>query len=74
LYIDVHDATSNAQIHTQPQNGPICFGTTRVSFLILEGSRTRSLAPAIWKILQRNGASSCRPEPPDVGAPAETAN
>ena len=68
FYIDVHDATSNAQIHTQPQNGSICFGTNRVSFLILEGPRTRPLGAAIWRILQKHGARPCRPEAPEVGA------
>jgi hypothetical protein len=59
FYIDLHDPSSRAQIHTQPGTAPICFGSNRVSFLILEGSRTKPVAQAIWEILQRGGAKAC---------------
>lgn len=59
FYIDLHDSSSRAQIHTQPVTAPICFGTSRLSFLILEGSTTRPLAPAIWQILRKYGAETC---------------
>jgi hypothetical protein len=59
FYIDFHDADSTAQIHTQPMTAPICLGKRRVSFLILEGTQTKSLDAAIFKILQKYGANNC---------------
>ena len=59
FYIDIHDATSTAQIHTQPVTAPICLGDKKVSFLILEGDRTKSRGSALWKILSRNGVKRC---------------
>ena len=59
FYIDLHDPSSHAQIHTQPATAPICFGANRISFLILEGSRTKPVAKTIWEILQKHGAQAC---------------
>ena len=59
FYIDFHDPNSTAQIHTQPMIAPNCIGDKRVSFLILEGTRTKRLDDAIWKILQEHGVKKC---------------
>ena len=59
FYIDLHDADSSAEIHTQPITATSCLGAKRVSFLILEGERTRPIGSAIAKILQRHGAGNC---------------
>jgi hypothetical protein len=59
FYIDLHDADSTAQIHTQPVTGMQCIGAKRVSFLILEGEHAVPIAGAIEKILLRHGVGSC---------------
>lgn len=59
FYIDIHDPDSNAQIHTQPVTAAICIGNQRVSYLILEGARTKSLNAPIYKILRKHGARDC---------------
>lgn len=60
FYIDFHDPRSAAQIHTQPAvASPYCVGNMRLSFLILEGAKTRSVEGAIWDILKKHGAAEC---------------
>lgn len=60
FYIDLHDADSMAQIHTQPITGtPMCLGNKRVTFLILEGAKTKSISSALWQILREHGAKEC---------------
>lgn len=59
FYIDIHDADSNAQIHTQPLTADQCIGDKRVSFLILEGDGTRPLSGEIEKILRNHGIGRC---------------
>jgi len=59
FYIDLHNANSTAQIHTQPVTIPLCFGDDRVSFLILEGADTKPVSGEIQKILERHGAKRC---------------
>jgi hypothetical protein len=62
FYIDFHDASSTAQIHTQPALPfPECIGEKRVSFLILEGTQTKKIAGAISKILKEHGMNRCVP-------------
>jgi hypothetical protein len=58
FYVDFHDHDSTSQIHTQPFTGRFAFRDKSVSFLILEGPRTKSLQPAIWKILRQHGVES----------------
>ena len=59
FYIDFHEADSQAQIHTQPETIAMCLGSKRVSFLMLEGQKTKSLAGRIWTVLQNHGAKRC---------------
>ena len=60
FYIDIHEASSGRQIHTQPDTIPLCFGQKRVSFLILEGDKTnKPIQKAIWNILQSHGIRRC---------------
>jgi hypothetical protein len=59
FFIDLHDADSTAQIHTQPMTAPLCLGDKRVSLLILEGTQTKRLSGALGAILQRHGARPC---------------
>ncbi len=59
FYIDFHDVNSTAQIHTQPMTSPICIGSKRVSFLSLEGTQTKSVDGAIYKVLEKHGATRC---------------
>jgi len=59
FYIDLHDHNSTAQIHTQPVTGAdLRVGDKRVAFLILEGTKTESIAGEISSILKRYGAKS----------------
>ena len=59
FYIDLHDPDSKAQIHTQPvPNSHGRVGNKSVSFLILEGSKTKPVAGEIAAILKRHGAQS----------------
>lgn len=59
FYIDFHEVDSTAQIHTQPMTVPVCIGDKRVSFLSLEGTKTRSLGGTIHKILEKHGTYEC---------------
>ena len=59
FYIDLHDAASTAQIHTQPMGPKLCLGEQHVSFLSLAGDRVRELDREISKILRRNGVAAC---------------
>lgn len=61
FHIDFHDPASTAQIHTQPMSvAPQCLGSMRVSFLLLEGSKTASVNGPIWQILRKHGVVECR--------------
>ncbi|MEW6732830.1 MAG: hypothetical protein AB1489_16010 [Acidobacteriota bacterium] len=60
FYIDFHAPDSQAQIHTQPVTTKICLEEKRVSFLILEGKKTKSLYGEIWSILKSHGAKVCK--------------
>ena len=55
FYIDFHERDSQAQIHTQPVTIPLSLGKKRVSFLILQGQKTKSLESHIMSILKKNG-------------------
>jgi hypothetical protein len=71
FYIDMHDADSTAEIHTQPMTVDQCIGDKRVSFLILEGDATRSLSGEIEKILRNHGIGRCnRPHRAPAGVAA----
>jgi len=59
FYIDFHDPDSQAQIHTQPVTVPLCFGDKRVSFLILEGKKTKPVGEKIRTILEKHGIKLC---------------
>ena len=59
FYVDFHAPDSSAQIHTQPASIPQCIGAKRVSFLILEGARTKRVGGAIASVLKRHGAGKC---------------
>ena len=59
LYIDFHNADSRAQIHTQPVTPALCLGDKRVSFLLLEGDRTKPLGERVVAILHAHGVKSC---------------
>jgi len=59
FYIDLHDRASTLQIHTQPVAVPYCVGAMRLSFLSLEGTKTKSVEGAIWNILKKHGATRC---------------
>jgi len=62
FYIDFHDASSTAEIHTQPaMRFPECIGDKRVSFLILEGTQTKTIAGAVSRILEEHGMNKCNP-------------
>ena len=56
FYIDFHDASSTAQIHTQPVYPALHLGDKLVEFLILEGARTRPVTGRITAILKAHGA------------------
>ncbi len=58
FYIDIHDPGSTRQIHTQPVTLPMFRGDKRVTFLILEGTETKSISNAIRKILGDHGVTS----------------
>lgn len=60
FYIDLHDPDSMAQIHTQPVNEPRCVGGKKVSFLLLQGERTKSLSTEFASILMRHGIRPCK--------------
>ena len=56
FYIDLHDADSTAQIHTQPITANVLLGGMNVQLLILEGEQTKRVSGAIWKIIMAHGA------------------
>ena len=58
FHIDFHPADSRSQLHTQPFTGRFVFRDQNVSYLMLEGTRTKSLHTAIWNILRQNGVVS----------------
>lgn len=61
FHIDFHDPASTAEIHTQPMTvAPQCLGNMRVSFLILEGAKTKPAAGPIWRVLRNHGVVECR--------------
>ncbi|MFO0552060.1 MAG: hypothetical protein U0271_26980 [Polyangiaceae bacterium] len=56
LYIDIHDAFSEAQIHTQPMVPVYDVGGRQVLFmLVLEGSQVPSCAQKLQEILASYG-------------------
>jgi hypothetical protein len=59
FYIDFHDPGSTRQIHAQPVAIPYCVGAMRLSFLCLEGAKTKRAEGAIWEILKKHGATRC---------------
>jgi hypothetical protein len=59
FYIDFHEKTSRAQINAQPMSHPYCLGNLSLSFLILEGKKTKSVEGAIWQILKNHGVKRC---------------
>ena len=59
FYIDFHDPASTLQIHTQPAAIPYCVGAMRLTFLSLEGTKTKSVEGAIWNVLKKHGATRC---------------
>lgn len=60
FYLDFHDPASTAEIHTQPASrGGQCLGNMKVSFLILEGTKTSRVSGAIWQILKKHGVADC---------------
>lgn len=58
FYIDFHDPNSNDQIHTQPFTGNYGFRDMKVSFLILQGAKTKPFDGALWSILRKHGVVS----------------
>lgn len=62
FYIDLHDPASTAQIHTQPVMQPYCFEDKQLSFLILEGKKTKPVSDEIWAILKQHGVRPCDAE------------
>jgi len=67
FYIDLHSPGSTLQIHTQPVAAPYCVGAMRLSFLCLEGAKTKSLEGPIWNILKKRGAARCDQDDPNRG-------
>ena len=59
FYIDLHSPDSKSQIHTQPMMPDWCIGEKRVSFLILEGQKTKPISEKIYQILQKHGVVNC---------------
>lgn len=60
FHLDLHAPDSTLQLHTQPmQARPLCLGRWRVSLLVLDGARTRSLAGALGALLRNAGAAPC---------------
>ena len=58
FYIDFHDPSSTRQIHTQPVIAPAYIGDKKVTFLILEGKKTKPVEGKIWQILKNNGVET----------------
>jgi hypothetical protein len=67
FHIDIHDADSSLQLHTQPVTASLCLGESRVSFLMLEGPDTRSLYGPIWGVLKKHGVRECDRHAPRTG-------
>src|SRR5262249_33793016 len=59
FYIDFHEPNSQAQIHTQPVTPNLCLLDKKVSFLILEGNKTKPIGGRIWSILKSHGVKPC---------------
>lgn len=59
FFIDFHRPDSQRQIDTQPVVPPYCFGDKLVLFLILEGKKTKSVADAVWRVIERQGVKYC---------------
>jgi hypothetical protein len=59
FFIDFHEPDSRAQIHTQPLALERCLGDKRVSFLILEGKKTKSLEGRLSTVLKKHGVKRC---------------
>jgi hypothetical protein len=56
--INFHDPDSRAQIDAQPVTiFPLCIGNKRVTFLVLEGKKTKSVADSLRSILERHGVT-----------------
>jgi hypothetical protein len=66
FYIDFHEPNSQAGIHTQPVTAPLFIGGKKVSYLILEGEKTRALNGDLFRILSENGVlGKTRAKSPD---------
>ena len=55
FYIDIHDADSAAQIHTQPVVPRYRFREKRVMLLLREGAGTKPLEGALVRVLETHG-------------------
>ncbi len=58
FHIDFHDPDSTDQIHTQPVVRDMRYREKKVMVLILEGKRTRRVAPALMTVLRRRGVTT----------------
>jgi hypothetical protein len=61
FYIDVHDADSTAQIHTQPVVPRYRYGDKRVMLLLREGAGTKPLSAALVRVLLDHGVTAVEP-------------
>ena len=59
FYIDLHNPSSDLQLHTQPVTVSLCLAESRVSFLLLEGRDTLSLYGPILSALTKQGVLEC---------------
>jgi hypothetical protein len=59
FFIDFHRPDSQRQIDRQPVVPPYCFGEEQVLFLILQGKNTKSVADAVWQVLEQQGVKYC---------------
>jgi len=57
FYVDFHDPSSTAQIHTQPMVPDMWLRDKKVMVLILEGTGTRSFSATLFDILRQNGVT-----------------
>ena len=57
FWIDFHDPSSSAQIHTQPVVAPLWFRHKKVMLLMLEGKKTKKLGATLQRILEENGVT-----------------
>jgi hypothetical protein len=55
FHIDIHNADSKAQIHTQPVVTHFRLRDRRVLFLLLDGAKTKSLYAPLTRILLAHG-------------------